>query len=55
MRLNLIVFTLLILPACLVQLQIVRNLLHLFLASTGLKINFSKSSMVPINVTPKRC
>lgn len=42
--------TVVILPACLTQLQQVQNLLLHFSAYTGLRINFSKSAMIPINV-----
>jgi hypothetical protein len=32
------------------QLTALKEMLHVFHASTGLKVNFSKSSMVPLNV-----
>ena len=40
----------LILPADEAQLVALRDMLHVFAKSTGLKVNFSKSMMVPINV-----
>jgi len=36
--------------ACQDQLLALKNILHDFSASTGLKVNFSKSMMIPINV-----
>ena len=42
--------TLLIVPACTDQLRRLKVILDKFSLSTGLNINFSKSSMVPINV-----
>ena len=42
--------TLLILPAELEQVLALKEMLQDFSSSTGLKVNFSKSSMVPINV-----
>ena len=42
--------TLVIMEACQDQLLALKNILHDFSASTGLKVNFSKSMMIPINV-----
>jgi hypothetical protein len=42
--------TLLIVPADRVQLLALKEVLHKFSLSTGLKINYSKSQMVPINI-----
>jgi hypothetical protein len=46
--------TLLIMEACPEQLFVLKTLLNTFADSTGLKINYSKSSMVPINLSPDR-
>ncbi|KAJ1278509.1 hypothetical protein BS78_04G085000 [Paspalum vaginatum] len=43
--------TLLIIPAVQEEVQALKNLLDLFSAATGLRINFQKSTMVPMNVT----
>ena len=40
--------------ACQDQLLALKNILHEFSTSTGLKVNFSKSMMVPINVEDNR-
>jgi hypothetical protein len=42
--------TLLILPAEIDQVLALKEILHKFSVSTGLKVNYHKSSMVPINV-----
>jgi hypothetical protein len=42
--------TLLILPAELDQIVALKNTLHDFSLSTGLRVNFHKSSMIPINM-----
>jgi hypothetical protein len=42
--------TLLILPAEIDQVVALKNMLHDFSLSTGLRVNFHKSSMIPINV-----
>lgn len=42
--------TLVIMPACLVQMEIMKEILEKYAQSTGLKINFHKSSLVPINL-----
>jgi hypothetical protein len=49
--------TLLVMPTDVEQILALKYLLHKFSLSTGLKINFGKSQMVPINVVgdmPKR-
>jgi hypothetical protein len=46
--------TLLIMEACPQKLFVLKALLNTFADSTGLKVNYSKSSMVPINFNPKR-
>jgi hypothetical protein len=43
--------TLLILPAEIDQVVSLKNMLHDFSLSTGLRVNFHKSSMIPINVS----
>jgi hypothetical protein len=43
-------YTLLILPADLDQVLALKEVLHKFSLSTGLKVNYAKSSMVPVNV-----
>jgi hypothetical protein len=47
--------TLLILPADPTQLGNLKDTLHKFTMSTGLKVNYHKSSMVPINISHERC
>src|SRR4051812_34635418 len=46
--------TLLILKADSEQLLCLKALLHTFALSTGLKVNYSKSSMMPINMDSER-
>ena len=46
--------TLLLLQGNAAQLVFLKALLNTFATSTGLHVNYSKSSMVPINVTPER-
>jgi hypothetical protein len=46
--------TLIILEGCGRQLFILKALLNSFALSTGLKINFQKSMMVPINISPEK-
>jgi hypothetical protein len=46
--------TLIILEACSNQLITLKALLHSFGESTGLKVNYSKSVMVPINIQEDR-
>lgn len=46
--------TLIIMEACSKQLLTLKALLHSFGESTGLKINYSKSVMVPINIQENR-
>ena len=41
--------TVLIMPACRIQLEQLKNLLMHFTAYTGLRINFEKFAMIPIN------
>jgi hypothetical protein len=43
--------TLLILEACPIQFAALKNLLQTFDAATGIKVNYSKSCMLPINVS----
>ena len=47
--------TLIILPACHTQLLALQNILATFSSITGLRVNYAKSSLVPINVTTDRC
>lgn len=47
--------TLLIMPADMDEINSLKNILQTFSSSTGLKINYHKSSMVPINVPPEKC
>ena len=44
--------TIIILSAVEDQLVALKNMLHVFQQSTGLRVNFAKSSMVPLNVDP---
>ena len=46
--------TLLIMEACPRQLFFLRAVLNSFATSTGLKVNYNKSSMYPINVCPAK-
>jgi len=46
--------TILILEADINQITHLKGLLQKFTASTGLAVNYAKSSMVPINVHPER-
>jgi hypothetical protein len=46
--------TLLFLPAATPQLLYLKQLLHQFASSTRLKVNFSKSFQVPINISDDR-
>jgi hypothetical protein len=46
--------TLLIMPAVSAQLVIMKDILEKFTISTGLKINFHKSSMIPINTSQQK-
>jgi len=46
--------TLLIMEGCPNQLLVLKELLHAFAESTGLKVNYSKSMMVPLNVSDER-
>jgi hypothetical protein len=46
--------TLMIMEACPRQLLVLKALLNTFAESTGLKVNYSKPSMVPINISVDR-
>ena len=46
--------TLLIMPASRIQLDHVKTLLHHFAEYTGLKVNYNKSFLIPINVPDER-
>jgi hypothetical protein len=46
--------TLLIMEACPQQLFALRAILNTFVDSTGLKVNYSKSCLYPINLSPER-
>lgn len=46
--------TILVLPAEEKQLTHLKEILHLYASSTGLKINFHKSNLVPINIEADR-
>jgi hypothetical protein len=46
--------TLMIMEACPRKLLVLKYILNTFANSTGLKVNYSKSSMVPINLSPNR-
>ena len=46
--------TLLILQACPEQLLALKDLLQFFASATGLWVNYAKSCLMPINVTPER-
>jgi hypothetical protein len=43
-----------IMEACSRQLFVLKAILKTFAASTGLKVNCSKSNMVPLNVEPEK-
>jgi hypothetical protein len=48
--------TILVMPACEVQLEVVESILETFATATGLKVNQHKSVMAPINVSQeKKC
>lgn len=47
--------TILVLPACPRQALILKNILTDFATSIGLKINFHKSTIIPINCPTDRC
>jgi hypothetical protein len=46
--------TLLIMEACPRYLLVLKSLLNTFASSTGLKVDYAKLSMVPINVSPEK-
>ena len=43
--------TILIMPACPQQITIMQDILQKYAASTGLHINFHKSSLIPLNMS----
>ena len=43
--------TILVMPACPQQLTIMKDILNTYAASTGLQINYHKSSMIPMNTS----
>ena len=43
--------TILVMPACPQQLAIMKDILDTYAASTGLQINYHKSSMIPMNTS----
>ena len=43
--------TLIIMEGCLRQLQVLKDILQVFTAARGLQVNYSKSLMVPLNIT----
>lgn len=47
--------TLIIMEGCPGQLLHLKSLLQTYDVSTGLEVNYSKSMMVPINITEQRC
>jgi hypothetical protein len=46
--------TLLIMKACPQQLFVLKSILNTFADSIGLKVNYSKSNMIPINLNSDR-
>jgi hypothetical protein len=46
--------TILVMPACEVQLEVVKSILETFATATGLKVNQHKSVMAPINVSQEK-
>ena len=42
--------TLIIMEGCLRQLQVLKNILEIYSTATGLKVNYNKSMMVPLNM-----
>jgi hypothetical protein len=46
--------TLLIMEACPLQLFALKAILNTFADSTGLKVNYAKSSLYPINISKER-
>lgn len=47
--------TLIIMEGCPTQLNHLKSILQDFATSTGLKVNYTKSMMVPINISEERC
>jgi hypothetical protein len=43
--------TLIIMPACTQQVMVMKDILDKYAASTGLHINYSKSVLIPINLS----
>jgi hypothetical protein len=46
--------TLLVMEACPIQLTTLKSILNTFVESTGLKVNYAKSSLHPINISQER-
>jgi hypothetical protein len=46
--------TLIFMEGCARQLVFLKNLLQTFVTSTGLKVNYSKSMMIPINIEERK-
>lgn len=46
--------TLLFMEACPKQLLKLKEILHIFAMSTGLRVNYAKSTMIPLNITEER-
>ena len=46
--------TLIILPACQQELQTIKGILDSYARATGLKINYTKSQLMPINVDAQK-
>jgi len=46
--------TLIIMECCVTQLEILKEILNIFTLATGLKVNFNKSLMVPINLEEEK-
>jgi hypothetical protein len=42
--------TLIIIPACPIQIRVMKEILEKYVESTGLHIIFHKSSLIPINI-----
>jgi hypothetical protein len=47
--------TLVVLPADETQFCSLKELLHKFSTTIGMKVNYTKTSMIPINISAKRC
>ena len=46
--------TLIIMECCVTQLEILKEILNIFTLATGLKVNFNKFFMVPINLEEEK-